>query len=676
MNPWQDDEDEQKQGQGSALIGTTPPSNGMVGAQGAPTGQAQGQQLSKGSAFSSSGTVAGAAPGSPAPKTGTSSGAWTNLNQYLEANRGAGATMAGSVTGAVQKKVGEFQQGATGLETRANEAIDKGGVKRDASLEERIKSNPVAVQQAEKDRVRGLWDASFKGPRNVTEFDGATKATLNTQRTGIDQDIQDFGSDAGKQRLARDIFKDPRYTRGEQTFDAFLMGTDGGATFEAGRKSMDGYASGWEGLEDRVGAQASAAETETNAAREGVRSAVGGARTDVTGRIDKVKGKVDELNKYNDGRYEAWLKLAQSADPAQRQQAATWLGLHGDDAEWFIRNGGNMASLASNTTNYSLGDLVNQDDVASLAALEELAGLTDFTGGYDFSKAGGSDRALDVRQDLVGKIGQGRLLNAMLDDRVLGANAQRSAALSGAKQSPEALAKTLGVTMDDLYFLAGGYDAEKGALDKFIAALGAGSGDERFERWDGITDLGVLFPELNVPGVSFDRSKANLSPTVQRLSKLVSGGEQLGLGDVASDAERQQWQGILSALGIQGANLSDVNNEGAAFRADPSSVKRELAEKRTQLEVLRKRAQQASKEKKAASQKKYEDFREQSRAEGNRQDSGNREQKTGTVDLRKPVAQAANWTKKKLSDERKKTDVKPLRGSAFDELERYLKGAR
>lgn len=188
------------------------------------------------------GTTAKAAPGAP-----TSSGSFTNLSNYLQANQGAGA-QAGKAAANVVDQAGDkasqaqdsYSSAGTGDVLNAGAAVNV-----DPSVVGKLKSGEIAAKDAQ---------VSWKGPNSVSDFTGDT-AGKQTAALGATQDVQGkakaaAGGQSGVASLLRDAYQQPSYTAGENNLDSFLAGGTPSGQKELGRAA--GIAQNAQGGYDQI----------------------------------------------------------------------------------------------------------------------------------------------------------------------------------------------------------------------------------------------------------------------------------------------------------------------------------------------------------------------------------------------------------------------------------------
>jgi hypothetical protein len=198
----QDDEDKKAAAQGAAAPSTSGVIDSTVAA-GGPTGAAQPQQAAQ-----------------PAP--GMAGSGFHNLDQYLSANKGAGARMANDATAGLRNDVNSFGSSAADLvkqsQSRFNSAA---GAANAARLQNGLKQNPAAAAHD----ANAFLNAGYRGPSAAGLTSGlqADKASL-TDRLGKVADPSNQTA-----ALAGTYGAKQPYTAGFGTLDQFLVqGQKGG----------------------------------------------------------------------------------------------------------------------------------------------------------------------------------------------------------------------------------------------------------------------------------------------------------------------------------------------------------------------------------------------------------------------------------------------------------------
>lgn len=154
-----------------------------------------------------SGVIGGVAP-VVAPGTAAKSTGWTNLQQYLDTNKGAGGAIADAQLGGLNKEIGATKDSINSWATEANKNVDA-GVRKDewsskvkgASADDINKNFGGANAQAF-DAWKRLND--YMGPMDATKDVGYQDTYSKSQNTW--DKINNANSLEGQKQLAKDAF--------------------------------------------------------------------------------------------------------------------------------------------------------------------------------------------------------------------------------------------------------------------------------------------------------------------------------------------------------------------------------------------------------------------------------------------------------------------------------------
>jgi hypothetical protein len=349
----QDDQDQQNQGgqQPGVQTATGNTSGGGGGYVGGGTGQ---------------GATTTAAPGQASP-AGSSSGSYTNLQSYLNANQGSGGDMGKAIEGSVDtagkdadQKIGSYTSDVTGDVANGSKNINvdqgvlgqikSGTANLDPSVMNEIQggvyqgkyNGPGSTPGGAKDlgAYKGPTsvDASYKGPQSLggltgqsaTDQGNAYKAVSNV----VGQAQQAGNGQSGVASLLQNVYGAPGgnpYTRGQNTLDAFLTtGTAGG------QQALAQTQKDWGGEQDKL----TQADTGLSSAISGAQKTAAGTQKTYADAIhggqvasqgvqkqygDAIKGALAQANKYQAPAAQPAPALAQPAQtplPAQNAVAA------------------------------------------------------------------------------------------------------------------------------------------------------------------------------------------------------------------------------------------------------------------------------------------------------------------------------------------------------------------
>ena len=178
----------------------------------------------------STGTVGDSAPGSSTggssqtEKKGSSSGSgWTNLQNYVTANRGEDKRMGEAVQSNVAGKANEADEYSNAFQTTANERIEKNTI-RDDGIVDQIKTNASGIT-SDDDRMAQYskqYNATWEGPQDYTQVDGFTDTSQKYDRA--EDSANAAGDFSGRTALLDEVYSAPQYSAGEKRFDSFLVG--------------------------------------------------------------------------------------------------------------------------------------------------------------------------------------------------------------------------------------------------------------------------------------------------------------------------------------------------------------------------------------------------------------------------------------------------------------------
>lgn len=339
LAPTEDEDKKQQEGQEAGATGQILSSPGAAPIQGSGSGQ------------SAAATVGNS------PK-GTSSGSFTNLNSYLNANQGADKAMGQAVTNTGVGRANKADETGTAFQGTASTAIQAGTVSDTSGVTDQIKAaaqgpapnqadtntkvftptgetkkartsfqvpaEPAPVKdvqrsaaptQPAKSPLEGLDQEAFNDLYNAT-YKGPTQDTL-VDVTGYGdtanayKGVSDFANMAGgvnsdvssRGAVLDETYNRPgqRYQRGERTLDSFLLGAGEGGVAEINNlaNTYGNYDNNFQNILGVLGGQATDATKATDATRENFRTEVGNTTKALEGRLLTAKQQADAANRAN-----------------------------------------------------------------------------------------------------------------------------------------------------------------------------------------------------------------------------------------------------------------------------------------------------------------------------------------------------------------------------------------
>lgn len=402
--------------------------------------EAEGQQTQNGITLSSpSGTVVQRAPGTPtngAPKGPSQSGAYTNLQSYLDVNKEQSAALGADVGNKVKQAGTDARNQMQNASDSFKKQVD------DASLANR----DTAVQEAKDlvntgynqvyggnytddqlNRFKDIGTASYQGPSSYTtakayDNDGNESGDLySTTQQKINKANQYSDattSDAGRLTLLQEMYAKPTYSRGQQSLDNLFLGTSA-----EGRQALDEARVANQGLDERFASDlntasnlASSRKSEIADIAKQTQDYLGSQRNSKNANVDtelaKIQGQWDNeynhylklLQDYKDkgggdleltaeeaARLGVLRELEPSRIVSQKMQTPGSGQVQYADTQIFNNLKDVAASKYLDKKVYDASKVVSKDQFAQLAALDQLAnqlGLDSISKFSDIDQAG------------------------------------------------------------------------------------------------------------------------------------------------------------------------------------------------------------------------------------------------------------------------------------------------
>lgn len=289
-NPFEDEEegnDSQQnplQGGQAPLQGNQPPSSGGE------------QQLTSGE----SGPISGPAPTTGqagTPESRRSSGRFTNLQKFLEANKPAqlGQKIGGVIGEQTQEAGQKLQQSRQELESgigQVKQAREQTFGSAGGAVSQLAGTQPANLQQAEKD-IRAARALEYGGPTEL-----AKASELESSKQKLASMGEATGTEAGRFGLLQTLFGKPTYTKGQQKLDQLILQADPNAAkaLQEAKGQTQAYQ---QSLDETLGqsremisAEQSALEQQRQALEGQVGSTKGAVESDLTKRIEAENAKL------------------------------------------------------------------------------------------------------------------------------------------------------------------------------------------------------------------------------------------------------------------------------------------------------------------------------------------------------------------------------------------------
>jgi len=239
--------------------------------------QTSGDSTSPLQSIGSDGGVIGGTSGSN-DKGPTHSGAWTNLQSYLDANQDQ--NFGTKVAGKLQSTVDNANQAVSDADQGFKSQVDQGTTKYDSDLVNSALSDPTNFTQdsSQVAKFNQQRDASYGGPSTLSD----NAALYNPAQTAVDQaqqESQASQSEGGRMSLLDKYFggTGSQYTQGQKNLDNFLVQADPNAqqAFTKANQSTNDLVNNFNSDVSADQDYASKAKGTTEAARNQTRQALG-----------------------------------------------------------------------------------------------------------------------------------------------------------------------------------------------------------------------------------------------------------------------------------------------------------------------------------------------------------------------------------------------------------------
>lgn len=310
------------------------------------------------------------------------SGSFTNLNQYLEANKEnagqMGTKIASDITGQGQATRAGIQDTSTEFNQLADQGtlagLDKAPEEaRNIVQQARTGAKSAQIDQNQMSRFGEIANAQYKGPQDLT---GTTKyANTAQQYEKAQQAAKNASSDEGRFNLLKDAYARPTYSQGQQNLDNLLLTGNQGAkeSIQSAATGLNDLSGLWSGAQSNAAQLASQRQTATNAARESSRANALEARTGRNTEVqsDLANQQANWANEYN--QYKDLLGAYKGGDLNLSRQQADRLALNDSGQGIYNLLNGTQPESYLNLKGFDANKVVSQDQFAQLRALDQLS---------------------------------------------------------------------------------------------------------------------------------------------------------------------------------------------------------------------------------------------------------------------------------------------------------------
>lgn len=483
-----------------------------------------------GSTVPSGGNQGSSNQGSFQQEEKASSTGWTNLQNYVSANKGAASRMAGDIAEGIGQTAQSATQAKQGLASNVRSDVAANTV-RDQGLINNLSSDPTKV---DKEAYQAQRDARYSGPTDVQSYN--RYADVQRKIQGLGSQLQNTETEEGRRALLKQEYGRPDYGYGAQTLDSFIIGAspESQEQIAATKQQYGGLADEWQKLQGQLGSEIQQGIQATEKTAADTRAAYDKIFGQYGFKVSEAEKRADDINRQRDARLADLTGRISSGDASVRASAYRDAGINPDVAEYLLANGVSPSRVIKDLGDVGIGNYLSAEDAAryrALAALEDrgVSQNLDYRGAVQ-------DFGLD--QDFLSKAARAREIQTTAERLAEQRNAEREA------------------------------------------------------EYNRLSRLSAMDPEIrSLIQPSILESEA-LSKYGDRYGNILARGLSVDTGDVLDDQQRQEWKELADLLGLQSSfKYQDTQDEGKAYRVDEEARSRAIAGAVRDLEEARARAE-------------------------------------------------------------------------------------
>lgn len=307
----------------------------------------------------------------PSDNPGTSSGSYTNLQKYIEANKGR--DFGGQVAQSIDQNTSEGLKQLGERESQFKSSVDQGvtsGLSDD--LKGKIQASPESLSDEDRNTAYGVRGAQYKGPEPDAFLGGADDsdpyAQLRKYFGGIEEKAKATQSTGSSKTLLKKMYSRPTYTEGEVALDSYLLGGQRAPVEAAHGRATDAL-NQYEQKKTDLGGYVQSAKDKTKDAKSQYRQLLGlDTETGSAIPFEQGKGQQGLIQKELDSLY------GKAAARKAEQEAVTkdpyaHLGIERNDL------GIDPSRYYKGLKDINYQNVATPEDLARLKALTDLAGV-------------------------------------------------------------------------------------------------------------------------------------------------------------------------------------------------------------------------------------------------------------------------------------------------------------
>ena len=286
-----------------------------------------------------------------------SSGQYTNIQSYLDANKTQADSMGQNITGQITQKAEDANQKISSFQAQAPkvEAYDPN----------KVLGNVTQVNDADKAQYKQIKQTGgYTGPQSVDQAAGYQDTVKAAQLAS--QDVKNAGNEFGQQQLLKKTYTRPDYSAGQTKLDQVLLQNSAGS-----KAALEGLAQKYAGLDQALSGATQSYGTAINDANQAaLQNKKNIAQAEAQAKkflLDPIQARADQTNTSNSeliGRISKDL-----GDDELSEETLRILGIN-DGQKLYDLNLGNYFN--QDLTQAGLNNVANAEERQKYAALQGL----------------------------------------------------------------------------------------------------------------------------------------------------------------------------------------------------------------------------------------------------------------------------------------------------------------
>ena len=312
----------------------------------------------------------------------SSSGSFTNLQSYLDANTDQAAKEGSDISSKLSGEAKGATDQLSADQSNFSNQVSQGGVTPDQNIVDQAVSNPTAVANDpnQYSQFQNQYNAQYTGPKDLSSQSDFQDTTSKFNKAS--QDLTSTQTESGRQGLLNQVYGRPDYNQGEQNLDQLLLENN-----KSSQDALSGTYNQWRGISDQLGTAQTGAQSlatqraaDTQTAQQYAQTQLGQANTTFQGNL------TSGLASAQKAQGDSYQKIKQDiGSNSLTPDEYTKLGLSTGQAVYNV----DPTKYVSQANPLTLYNYANPQQYAQAAALAKLSGQTNnFLPEQDASQAG------------------------------------------------------------------------------------------------------------------------------------------------------------------------------------------------------------------------------------------------------------------------------------------------